>query len=66
MEGAAIVATRGVGGKLVFGVTGGGTGVDVCVCVKPIGDGEDVLGFLCNRVSHVGASASCHFKLLKK
>ena len=41
MEGAAIVTARGVGGKLVFGATGGGTGVDVCVCVEPIGDGED-------------------------
>ena len=72
VEGAAVVVAQGVGGKLVFGATGGGTGVDVCVCVKPIGNGEDdylsskVLGFLCNRLSHVGASASCHFKLLKK
>ena len=41
MESAAIVVARGVGGKLVFGATGGGTGVDVCVCVEPIGDGED-------------------------
>ena len=41
MEGAAIVVAGGVGGKLVIGATGGGTGVDVCVCVEPIGDGED-------------------------
>ena len=41
MEGVAIVAARGVGGKLVFGATGGGTGVDVCVCVEPIRDDED-------------------------
>ena len=47
MEGAAIVAARGVGGKLVFGATGGGTSVDVCVCVEPIGDGEDDYVVLC-------------------
>ena len=47
MEGAAIVVARGVGGKLVFGATGGGTGVDVCVCVEPIGDGEDDCVVLC-------------------
>ena len=47
MEGAAIVAARGVGGKLVFGETGGGTGVDVCVCVEPIRDGEDDCAVLC-------------------
>ena len=41
MESVATVATRGVGGKLVFGATGGGTGVDVCVYVEPIGDGKD-------------------------
>ena len=41
MEGVAIVAAQGVGGKLVFGATGGGTGVDVCVCVEPIRDDED-------------------------
>ena len=29
MEGAVIVEAQGVGGKLVFGATGGGTGVDV-------------------------------------
>ena len=40
MEGAAIVVAGIVGGKLVFGATGGGTGVDVCVCVEPIRDGE--------------------------
>ena len=47
MEGAALVAARGVGGKLLFGATGGGTGVDVCVCVEPIGDGEDDCVVLC-------------------
>ena len=47
MEGAAIVAARGVGGKLVFRATGGRTGVDVCVCVEPIGDGEDDCVVLC-------------------
>ena len=47
MEGAAIVAARGVCGKLVFEATGGGTGVDVCVCVEPIGDGEDDCVVLC-------------------
>ena len=47
MEGAAIVAARGVGGKLVFEATGDGTGVDVCVCVEPIGDGEDDCVVLC-------------------
>ena len=47
MEGVAIVAARGVGGKLVFGATGGGTGVDVYVCVEPIGDGEDDYVVLC-------------------
>ena len=47
MEGAAIVAARGVGGKLVFGATG----VDVCVCVEPIGDGEDDCIVLCLAMS---------------
>ena len=47
MEGAAIVTARGVGDKLVFGGTGGGIGVDVCVCVEPIGDGEDDYIILC-------------------
>ena len=47
MEGVAIVAARGVGGKLVFGATGGGTSVDVCVCVEPIRDGEDDCVVLC-------------------
>ena len=48
MEGVAIVAARGVGGKLVFGATGGRTGVDVCICVEPIGDGEDDCVVLCH------------------
>ena len=47
MEGAAIVEARSVGGKLVFRATGGGTGVDVCICVEPIGDGEDDCVVLC-------------------
>ena len=47
MEGAAIVAARGVGGKPVFGAIGDGTGVDICVCVEPIGDGEDDCVVLC-------------------
>ena len=47
MEGAVIVAARGVGGKLVFGAIGGRTGVDVCICVEPIGDGENDCVVLC-------------------
>ena len=47
MEGAAIVVAGGVGGKLVLGATRVGTGVDVCVCIEPIGDGEDDCIVLC-------------------
>ena len=47
MEGDVVVAAQGVGGKLVFGETGGGTSVNVCVCVDPIGDGEDDCIVLC-------------------
>ena len=47
MECTAIVATRGVGGNLVFGATRGGISVDVCVCVEPIGDSEDDCIVLC-------------------
>ena len=36
-----------MGGKLVFGATGGRTGVDVNVCVEPTRDGEDDCVVLC-------------------